>query len=341
MENVFVDMCNILNRNCTNVTILFTRKPGPLSKKLNSNIKQISLNRRWRFSAIAAVKLFSIINNYNIIHVHGRYNFSYVKAVTSLYSKKKYQIFFHDHFGAIDIDKTVPKFLKIFNYDYVYIGVSKSLTDWALNNLGIENNKINLLPNIRDIEPLNNIENRSNTRGQDIYELVHVANIHPVKNIEFSIRILHELNMKGDFRLTVYGSVANQTYFESLLSLSKKLGVEKSLLFIHNKSDIPSILGNYDLGLCTSKSESGPLVLIEYLSQGVPFLSFDTGEVVRQTAKKYPFFVLDNFDAQKWSSQILNILVNRFVNKTQLIKYFEKIYSTKTYYDRVMEIYNK
>ena len=94
MENVFVDMCNILNRNCTNVTILFTRKPGPLSKKLNSNIKQISLNRRWRFSAIAAVKLFLIINNYNIIHVHGRYNFSYVKAVTSLYSKKKYQIFF-------------------------------------------------------------------------------------------------------------------------------------------------------------------------------------------------------------------------------------------------------
>jgi len=341
MENVFVDMCNILNRNRAKVTILFTRKPGPLSRKLDSTIKQISLNRRWRFSAIAAVKLLLTFKNYNIIHVHGRYNFSYVKAVISLYPKKKYQVFFHDHYGAIDIDKTVPRILKIFNYGFVYIGVSKSLTDWALNNLGLESNKINLLPNIRDIEPLNIIDNRYHAEDMDIYELVHVANIHPVKNIEFSIKILHQLNIKGEFRLTVYGSIADKTYFESLLSLSKKLGVEKNLLFIHNKSDIPSILGKYDLGLCTSKSESGPLVLIEYLSQGVPFLSFDTGEVVRQTAKKYPFFILDNFDIQKWSSQILDILVNRFTDKKQLIKYFEKKYSDKAYYDKLIDIYSQ
>ena len=97
--------------------------------------------------------------------------------------------------------------------------MSKSLTDWALNNLGLESNKINLLPNIRDIEPLNIIDNRYHAEDKDIYELVHVANIHPVKNIEFSIKILHHLNSKGEFRLTVYGSIADKTYFESLLSL--------------------------------------------------------------------------------------------------------------------------
>ena len=84
-ERVFVDLCNILNRYGKDVSVLFTREPGILSNQLNENIHQISLNRKFRYSFIAILRLFIILRSYEIIHIHGRYNFFYVKMIMRCY----------------------------------------------------------------------------------------------------------------------------------------------------------------------------------------------------------------------------------------------------------------
>ena len=56
--------------------------------------------------------------------------------------------------------------------------------------------------------------------------------------------------------------------------------LDNNISIIQNCYNIEDRLTHYQLALHSSKLEAGPLVLLEYLSQGVPFLSFKTGEVV-------------------------------------------------------------
>ena len=79
--------------------------------------------------------------------------------------------------------------------------------------------------------------------------------------------------------------------------------------FIHNEHNINKILKNYDIGLCTSKAESGPLSILEYTSIGMPFLSSNTGEVVG--------FYHKNFQISFW--MILMLSLGKMLLKKLLI----------------------
>ena len=256
-----------------------------------------------------------------------------------IYPLKKWQVYFHDHFGAIEIDDTLPKIFKLINKNYNYIGVSKSLTDWASKKLGLKTNQIYLLPNIRDIKPVTIHQEKDKSIKEQSINLVHVSNIHPIKHIEFSIQILYELRKKREAKLTVYGQITDKHYFQSLVLLSEKLNLKEDLVFIHDQLNIPSILHKYDLGLCTSKSESGPLVLIEYLSRELPFVSYNTGEVLRQIGNQYPLFIIDSFEKKIWVERILDIFDNSSNHKKSLINIFNQYFSDKSYFNSLMAIY--
>ena len=45
-ENVFIDVCNLINDKDGDVTALFTRSPGILAKNLSNGVKRISLDRK-------------------------------------------------------------------------------------------------------------------------------------------------------------------------------------------------------------------------------------------------------------------------------------------------------
>jgi glycosyltransferase involved in cell wall biosynthesis len=42
------------------------------------------------------------------------------------------------------------------------------------------------------------------------------------------------------------------------------------------------VLAGADAGIVTSKNETGPLVVLEYMAAGLPFVATDTGEITRQ-----------------------------------------------------------
>ena len=46
--------------------------------------------------------------------------------------------------------------------------------------------------------------------------------------------------------------------------------------------DVGSRLRTYDLGIVGSRTESGPIALIEYLAAGLPFVTTDVGQVVAE-----------------------------------------------------------
>ena len=55
-------------------------------------------------------------------------------------------------------------------------------------------------------------------------------------------------------------------------------------------------LHNAKVGLHVSKSETGPLVLLEYMCKSMPFIAYDTGEIAQHIKINFPSLIKDNFD---------------------------------------------
>ena len=332
-------MQNVKKRNVP-FDVLFTRDEGALSEFLDKDIKRFSLSRQYRFSLISLFKLLKILLRYDIIHVHLRHNFFYIKIVLFFFPLKKWKIIFHDHHGDIEFDQSVSIFFKIFNIKYSYIGVSKTLTNWAIENLTNINN-IYTLSNIRLINDykknlsFSNLKNRSTKK----LKIVHVSNIRRTKNIEYAIKLVDELRKNIKVDLTIYGQISDQTYFDELNNIISQNNLKNNISFIHDELNIVSILDDYDFGIYTSKSESGPLVLIEYLSSGIPFISFKTGEVVNMIIDDLPLFIIDNFDLEKWVERI-NAIMDKDYSPNYLYEIYDKHFSEKVYSDKLISIYN-
>ena len=81
------------------------------------------------------------------------------------------------------------------------------------------------------------------------------------------------------------------------------------------------------MGIHTSYSESGPLVLIEYLAQNLPFLTFRTGDVVDKLILNFPELIQENFEVQLWASKIIKIMSDEnYINRKKLKLFYDKIF---------------
>ena len=114
----------------------------------------------------------------------------------------------------------------------------------------------------------------------EVNQLLLVSNIQPRKNIEFAIEIIYELCKDGEYTLDIIGKIADREYYDKLNNLIKLYSLEEIINFNESCINIQQILNKYDIALHTSKSEAGPLVLIEYLAQSLPFITFSTRTII-------------------------------------------------------------
>ncbi|MFC4739548.1 glycosyltransferase family 4 protein [Flavobacterium ponti] len=321
-ERVFVDMCNILKENKEDFEVFYLLESGKLHKELDTEIIFYELKRKgkWNFSKMHQASL--LLKKYDIIHCHFRHVYRYIALVCFIFRIKS-KIILHDHYGSIDVNKKIPFLFNTFLKPKLYIGVSKSLSDWAINCLKVNNKNVFTLQNI--ILRSDIIE-----KLEDQTDLVLVSNIKPVKNNEFAIDIIK----KSNFSLSIIGKNQDQEYFNKLVTKQSDLSIE----IIQNIENVQPILSNFKLGLHTSFSESGPLVLIEYLAQGLPFLAHETGEVAKTLKPYFPEYFIDNFVVEEWIDRIVK-LINTPKNTTLMNTVFEKHFGKTDYYNRLKNIY--
>jgi glycosyltransferase involved in cell wall biosynthesis len=321
-ERVFVDMCNILKENDENIEVLFLFTPGKLHNELNNEICFNSLDRKskWSFSKMYECSLY--LKQNDVIHCHFRHVYKYIALICFVFRIKS-KIILHDHYGSIDVNKKIPFLFKGFLKPKLYIGVSNSLCEWAFEFLKINKNEVFLLQNI--ILKTTNVEKMLKQK-----DLILVSNIKPIKNNQFAIDIVK----KSKFSLMIVGRNQDDEYFNELVNKKSNLNVE-----INQKiQKTQPIFSNFKLGLHTSVSESGPLVLIEYLAQGLPFLAYETGEVAKVLKPYFPEYFIDNFDVDKWIERI-EMLIETPKNSQFMDEVFEKHFSKKQYYQKLKDIY--
>ena len=89
-------------------------------------------------------------------------------------------------------------------------------------------------------------------------------------------------------------------------------------------------------------SETGPLVAIEYMSQKVPFIMFNTGAVAKKLKENEYDLIMDTFDTEKWVEKIKSVLHNENYFETlknNLSLYYNKLFSEQNYVTTCLNIY--
>lgn len=335
-ERIAVTLANIFHDNDHEVLFVTTVSKGPLATLLKNNISIINLERKWKWNPITMFRLIQAVKKFDIVHVHSRHNLRYLLLAKTLFGLRK-QIFYHEHHGYRVHTKATKLEKKLFSQT-IFIAVSEQLKNWAVQQAGVEQGKAFVLPNIVLKESVVPIKKEAS-----IIKLVIVSNFVPVKNMALAIHVLEQLLWQGDqpYSLTIIGAKADENYFNEIAVLIKEKQLQESVFFVHDCISVQSILPQFDLALHTSLSESGPLVLIEYMAQGLPFITYETGEVVQQIKQEVPALIMQDFDINEWVKHIETVLLkDKKVLQLQLQNLFEKYYSADAYYEACMHIYN-
>jgi glycosyltransferase involved in cell wall biosynthesis len=334
-ERVFVDLTNILFKNGISVSVLVLTERDQLKRFLDDRIPYFNLKRRNKWNLSTMLKLNRICRRFDIIHIHLRFNLKYL-GISKLIFGGSFKLVLHDHFGDIEGDVRIPNGLAYFMRNAYFIGVHPQLATWALNFVKMNSQRVFLLPNIvvRKIESPSHLQNNKEIRA------VIVSNFRESKNLTFAIELMEALS-DTNIKLDIIGHVVDNIYYNSILQKIKRLKLSSKIILIHDVSEIQSILCRYDFALHTAKLESGPLVLLEYLAQSLPFLSYKTGQVSSKLSSPFPEFFLNDFNLESWVSKIKNQFWTDKSLNVRMKSYFTDNYSQNKYFEECIAIYKK
>jgi glycosyltransferase involved in cell wall biosynthesis len=327
-ERVFVDLSNILMTNNEDVTCLFLLERGELGSQLDKKIPSLELKRWNKFNLFLAIKCACFVFKFDIIHCHMCHVYRYVRLI-SLLTFRKNKIILHAHSGNLTETTPIPFLFSSLLKPQYFIGVAQSQLPWAINKLGMKPGMVFFSPNSINIQK--KLAQKIRVRNSDI---ILIGNIKRGKNQLFAVDIATDAGLS----MNIFGNNQEQNYYDKL---SQSINMSQADVIIYEGfTDASSQISASRIGLSTSMNESGPLVLIEFLAKGIPFLTFKTGEVANIISKYYPEFIIDNFLLEEWVDRIHFILSKKY-EKKDLVKLYKKHFSPENYYIQTKVIYKQ
>jgi len=140
-----------------------------------------------------------------------------------------------------------------------------------------------------------------------------VANINPIKGLELFILVASYLNKQFDnLDFIIVGPVhrAQEKYFRHLLEYADDLQVN-NLCFSGKSVDIRRSLSLFDVFLCTSLNESGPLTLWEAMSMKKAVVTTDVGDVKEHLCSGVSGDIVRVDDAVEMTEKVARLIADR------------------------------
>jgi glycosyltransferase involved in cell wall biosynthesis len=329
-EQVFIDILKLMQGRVEPLVLLISQTEPQQLQRIDGLANVFQLNRSSKFAITSLIKTYRIIQTVDLLHVHLRPTFRYINLVRLLTCSRK-PILFHDHHHISNIGFMHQLLMfNLFPIDY-YLAVNQDVLLWARDNWKFKLSGFLLnFPPTDKTETLLNL-NKSFESELDYRGFVCVGNIKKAKNQLFATLFAQELHETVVF----YGNNQDIEYYNELIN-------QNSIIVIEGENNPSVYFNNYKFGLCTSLSESGPLVILEYFVAGLPFLSHKTGGIADVLYKYVPQYFLDTFELNDWIDRYE--LLNRNYKRIpfELIeKVLEKEFNREEYAHKLIDIYTR
>jgi glycosyltransferase involved in cell wall biosynthesis len=296
-ERMLVDIANSTVLDGHRVSVCVTRTDVTLSEQLDRRIDLLVLGRRRTVTPLALLHLLRWVRAHavDVIHVHMR---SSAKLVLALRASGllAVPVVLHDHYGTIEIDRHVPAWFRLgHRFLAHYVGVYEKLQTWAIS-AGMPRERTSTIANglaLTRLAATSHVD-LHRTLGVPPSTLVgvQVATIRRDKAIEVTLEALALARHRDRIHIALIGSVGDHAYAAECRERAEALGVSSSVTFLGGRRDVPELLAGASFGVLSSKTESGPLVLIEYLAAQLPLIATRVGDIgARLEAAGVPGFV--------------------------------------------------
>ena len=140
-----------------------------------------------------------------------------------------------------------------------------------------------------------------------------VANINPLKGLDVFIEVVSKLNISFDnlFFVIVGPVYDNQkVFFNKLLKQISIHGI-KNIKFTGGQQDVRIFLRKFDIFVCTSYNESGPMTLWEAMSMEKAVVTTDVGDVSKYVHPGYSGDIVNVGDVDSLKARIMELIVNK------------------------------
>ncbi len=333
-ERVLINQCNVLIENGKHVSVLCLLNESELDRELNQNIPIHYLRRSSKLNVTKLIRLYKILRNYDIIHVHSRHVLRYVGLILFLpRSLRSFKVIYQDH-------SLIP-LTKVFKEQFYIHKLIKRIDALIV----VTNAQRQFFPGGSQVFLLENIVRKPEFHWDlksNVYKLVAVGNFRRIKNYSFLLDILQRL--PSEYSCDIFTNTIDAVYFSENKDRIEDLQNQGKLKIIQGETEIQKRLINYSMAIHTSLSESGPLIAVESLSVGLPIIMYDTGAVVKHIKKICPELVKENTSCESWVDAIIqyhNDVKKMGVYSDALYQLYLKKYSEDKYYEKCQQIYHQ
>jgi glycosyltransferase involved in cell wall biosynthesis len=283
-EMMLIELANASHADGLKVSVCVTRDKLSLSTLLVDDIPLWVLARKSRFDMKALRRFVSLVreNRVDVLHAHGRSTFSFL-AFGSALGLLRRPVILHDHQG-IEIDRTIPPWFRWAGRRWLshYVGVSEKLGQWA-RNAGVAPSRVDVIGNALDLDRVTaqqavDIRKEFGLEEQVIAGVV-VAGLRYEKGLHVLIDAVSLCHAETEVAFLILGGWRDNEYEVQCRRAVCARGIERSIRFVGERTDARAVARGADFAVIPSLSESGPLVLIEYLAGGVPVVATRVGDV--------------------------------------------------------------
>lgn len=289
-ERMLVEIANRSAADGYRVSVCVTRSGCALASTLRPEIGLQVLDRRRRFDWAAIRRFAALVRDQHVdlLHAHGRSTFSFL-AMTKSIGLIKAPIVLHDHYGSIEFDTSIPLWFRLWAKRWAshYVGVYTKLVACA-EAAGISREKISVIDNALDLSRIQlaaPLDVRKEFGIEDDAAIgIVVGSLRWDKGIDLLLEAVARSSYRRSAKFLIVGGERDKVYAQACRAQSASLGLGDNVIFVGERSDVPGLLRGADFALIPSRSESGPLVLIEHMASGLPIVSSRVGSIAQRVA---------------------------------------------------------
>jgi glycosyltransferase involved in cell wall biosynthesis len=277
-ERMVVEIANRTVRD-HRASVCVSRTGSDLAPRLDPRVALIVLGRQRRFELRPLLNLarWCKQNEVDLLHCHGRSSFS-LAATLRACRLLRIPIVFHDHRG-IEVDRSVPRWFPVAaRYLSQYVGVYEKQVSWA-RDAGVPADRIQVIPNAIDMHQVT----QQPLVGPPLPETPKRARVVAIGGIRiekaFDVLLDAVARVHAPIALYIIGGDADPAYASRCRERATRHDVRDRVTFLGPRPDALALAATADLAVHSSRSESGPIVLLEYAALALPFVATRVGGI--------------------------------------------------------------